>query len=121
MNKDILLKPLKKICSNSQVEICCIVKTNGDVSASVGDVDTLELETFGIMSATIFGAASTSNEQLKKKEPDRIFIESPDGYTSVINLSKDHLLVIRTKSNFDIRKIDKKFSKNIDEIKNNLK
>lgn len=120
MRKNSLLKPLKEITSNSKVEVSCIVKTNGDVSASVGNIDTLELETFGIMSATIFGAASTSNEQLKKKEPGQIIIKSPDGHTIIINLSKEHLLVMRVKSDLDIDEVNEIFGKSIDKIKNNI-
>ncbi|MFP4050588.1 MAG: roadblock/LC7 domain-containing protein [Thermoplasmata archaeon] len=120
MRKSPLLEPLKKISSNDQIEISCIVKTNGDVSASVGNLDTLELETFGIMSATIFGAASTSNGQLKKKEPRQIVIKSSDGNTIINNMSKDLLLVLRAKPDLDLDNVDKTFGKHINEIKNNI-
>lgn len=121
MNKDSLVDSLKYINSNPNVEISCLVKTNGDVLASVGQSDTLKLETFGIMSATIFGAATTSNEQLNKNKPEQISIQSLDGSTMIFNLLEKYLLVVRAKDGFDEDDIKEVFGKHINDIKNNIK
>ncbi len=121
MNKDSLVKSLKEINTHPDVEISCLVKTNGDVLASVGQSDTLKLETFGIMSATIFGAATTSSEQLNKNKPEQISIQSSDGYTMIFNLLEKYLLVVRTKSDYDEDGLKEVFGKHINDIKDNIK
>lgn len=121
MNKNLLIDSLNNINSDPEVEISCLVKTNGDVIGSVGQSDTLKLETFGIMSATIFGAATTSNEQLGKKEPEQIDILSSDGSTIIFNLSEKYLIVVRTTSDLDEDKIEGIIGKHINDIKDNIK
>ena len=121
MNKDSLMESLKNINSSPEVEISCLVKTNGDVLASVGQSDTLKLETFGIMSATIYGAATTSSEQLGKMEPEQIDIKSSDGSTIIFNLLEKYLLVVRTIADFDEDNIRQEFGKHINDMKDNIK
>lgn len=121
MDKYSLVDSLKGINSHPNVEISCLVETNGDVLASVGQSDTLKLETFGIMSATIFGAAKTSSEQLNKNKPEQINIRSSDGCTLIFNFLKKYLLVVRADDNFDKDCIKEEFGKHINDIKNNIK
>ncbi len=105
MERSTVLDSLKELADKSEIEITCLVKENGDVLSSVGKGDTLQLETFGIMSATIFGAANTANEQLQKKPPKRIVIRSSDGSTVIRGAGKNHLLVARTSKNAELDQV----------------
>lgn len=104
MARAFILDVLKKLGATSGVEICFLVKKDGDIVATAGEDVFVELETFGIMSATIFGAANTANEQMDKEKPSRVVIRSDDGDTVIKEVDDNHLLVIRTRGseNFDI-------------------
>jgi predicted regulator of Ras-like GTPase activity (Roadblock/LC7/MglB family) len=54
------------------------------------------VETFAIMCATILGAAVTSNNELKRGNPDRITIEGPDSKTYIMAAGKKALVVAVT-------------------------
>ncbi len=102
MDKSPIVDSLRELCTGHMVEIACLINKNGDVEASVGSIEPLQLETFGIMAATIFGAASTANDQLKKNKPNKIIVDSPDGDTVIRGLGKKYLLVVRTKKDKDL-------------------
>lgn len=110
MDKSSLISSLRELTSVSEVEIACLINKDGDVEASVGNIETLQLETFGIMSATIFGAASTANEQLKKNQPNKIIVDSADGDTIIRSLGKKFLLVIRVQKMEDLNEIFEKMN-----------
>lgn len=103
MPQAIILDTLKKLSALPAVSICCLIKKDGDIIASVGDIGSLQIETFGIMSATIYGAATTANEELDKQLPENIVIEDDDGGTIIKAVDKQHFLVLRTdeKGEFD--------------------
>jgi uncharacterized protein len=50
-------------------------------------------ETFAIMCATIFGAASTANTELARGVPDRVVIEGADSRTLIVRTGPGPLLV----------------------------
>lgn len=105
MDKSSLVNSLRELTSKTEVEISCLINKDGDVIGSVGNIEALQLETFGIMSATIFGAASTANEKLNKNKPNKIIVDSADGDTIIRGLGKDHLLVVRVKKMDDLKEI----------------
>jgi len=51
-------------------------------------------ETFAIMSATMLGAASTVNNELKGDEPEFISVKSPNFETFLSGVTKDLLVVL---------------------------
>lgn len=51
-------------------------------------------ETFAIMSATMLGAASTVNNELKGDEPEFITVKSPNFETFLSGVTKDLLVVL---------------------------
>ncbi len=102
MNKSSLVQSLRKLTSRNEIEIACLINKDGDVEGSVGNIETLQLETFGIMSATIFGAASTANEKLNKNKPNKIIVDSADGDTIIRGLGQKYLLVVRVKKMDDL-------------------
>ncbi len=110
MSKAVILDTLKMLGATPDVEIVCLIRKSGDLIASAGDVAARQLETFGIMSATIYGAANTANQHLDKKEPERIVIRNADGDTVITGAGDRTILVLRTKGrdNFStiLKKID---------------
>ncbi len=105
MSKDDVLNTLKDLGETRGIEVACLVRKNGDVFGSTGDINARELESFGIMSATIYGAANTANEHLKKEKPVNIVIKGGDGSTIISKVDTFHILVIRTKSDVDFDEI----------------
>ncbi len=120
MSKAVVLDTIKKLGSLDDIDICILVRKNGDIVTSAGHDVFLSLETFGIMSATIYGAAQTANEQLDKDIPDRILIRSNDGDTIIKGVNKDYVLVIRSESTKGISKIMKYMDKAIERLNKNL-
>lgn len=120
MKKAVILDTLKKLGSLKQVEICILVRKNGDIVASAGHDIFIQLETFGIMSATIFGAANTANEHLEKESPDRIVIRSGDGDTVIKGVDNDLVMVIRTHGRKNFGKILNKMDNAIKHIRKNM-
>ncbi len=102
MDKSTLVNSLRELNSRPEIEIACLINRDGDVEGSVGNIEVLQLETFGIMSATIFGAASTANEKLNKNKPNKIIVDSADGDTIIRSLGKRYLLVVRVKKMDDL-------------------
>ncbi len=54
------------------------------------------VETFAIMCATILGAAVTSNNELKRSNPEKITIEGPDTKTYIMAAGRKALVVAVT-------------------------
>lgn len=96
MSRAFMLDTLKELGSIPEVAICFLIRKNGDILASAGDASSVQLETFGLMSATIYGAAKTANEHLNKKAPDRIVIRAEDGDTVLKRVDDGHIMVLRT-------------------------
>ncbi len=96
MSIAVVLDAMKKLEGMPEVELCMLTRKNGDIVASVGNVGSLSLETFGIMAATIYGAANTANEHLKKQKPNRIVMRSNDGDTVIKKMDSQHIMVLRT-------------------------
>ncbi len=105
MSKALILDTLKTLAAAQDVDIVCLVRKSGDLIASAGNVAALQLETFGIMSATIYGAANTANEHLGKEPPERIVIRSSDGDTVITGVTRMAILVLRTKGGENFSKI----------------
>ncbi len=99
MSKAVILDTLKTLGASPDVEIVCLVRKSGDIIASAGNVSSVQLETFGIMSATIYGAANTANKHLNKKKPERIVIRNNDGDTVITGAGDRAILVLRTIEN----------------------
>lgn len=104
MPQAVILDTLKHLSALPTVSICCLIKKDGEIIASVGDISSLQIETFGIMSATIYGAATTANEQLDKKLPENIIIEDEGGGIIIKAVDKQHFLVIRAEDKDDFDK-----------------
>ncbi|MFW5898463.1 MAG: roadblock/LC7 domain-containing protein [Candidatus Saliniplasma sp.] len=120
MNKAVVLDTIKKLGSLDDIDISILVKKNGDIIASAGHDVFISLETFGIMSATIFGAANTANEHLDKEKPDRIVIRSKDGDTVIRGVDNDYILVIRSKRTKNFKKILRNMDKAIEYLSKNM-
>ncbi|MFW6141473.1 MAG: roadblock/LC7 domain-containing protein [Candidatus Saliniplasma sp.] len=120
MNKAVVLDTIKKLGSLADIDISILVKKNGDIITSAGHDVFISLETFGIMSATIFGAANTANEHLDKEKPDRIVIRSKDGDTVIRGVNNDYILVIRSKKTKNFKKILRNMDKAIDYLSENM-
>ncbi len=95
MSKTDVLNILKNIGDAAGIELVCLVRRNGDTLGSAGDITARQLESFGIMSATIYGAANTANEQLGKQRPEWIIIKGKDGNTVISKVDEYHVLVVR--------------------------
>ncbi len=121
MDKSPLVKHLKDLCYKDHVEIASVINKDGDVQASVGNIEPIQLETFGIMAATIFGAALTANEQLRKNKPSKIMVDAPDGETIIRGVGKNNLLVVRAKKNGDTNYILEEMNETSKKILNHLK
>ncbi len=96
MSKALILDTLKTLGASPDVEIVCLITKSGDIIGSAGNVSSVQLETFGIMSATIYGAANTANQHLNKKKPERIVIRNTDGDTVITGAGARSILVLRT-------------------------
>ncbi|MFO7793053.1 MAG: roadblock/LC7 domain-containing protein [Candidatus Saliniplasma sp.] len=120
MNKAVVLDTIKKLGSLKGIDICILLKKNGDIITSAGHDVFISLETFGIMSATIYGAANTANEQLDKEKPERIMIRSKDGDTIIEGVQGDYILVVRSKKTKNLSKLLKYIDKAIKRLKKNL-
>ncbi|MGM0405992.1 MAG: roadblock/LC7 domain-containing protein [Thermoplasmatota archaeon] len=120
MNKAVVLDTVKKLGSLKDIDISILVKKNGDIITSAGHDVFISLETFGIMSATIFGAANTANEHLDKEKPDRIVIRSNDGDTVIKGVNHDYILVIRSKKTKNFKKILKNMDKAINILRKKM-
>ncbi len=120
MNRAVVLDTVKKLGSLDDIDISILVKKNGDIIASAGHDVFISLETFGIMSATIFGAANTANEHLDKEKPNRIVIRSEDGDTVIKGVDHDYILVIRSKKTNNFGNILKNMDKAIDHLRENM-
>jgi len=120
MDKAIVLDTIKKLGALEDIDISLLVRKNGEIVASAGHDVFISLETFGIMSATIFGAANTANEHLDKEKPKKIIIRSKDGDIIIEAVDKDFILVIRSKRTKEIKKIIKNMDKAIKHLEGNL-
>ncbi len=96
MSIAVVLDSLKKLGGMSEIELCILLKKNGNIVAASGKEDDMSLETFGLMTATIFGAANTANEHLRKNKPERIVMRAIDGDTILKKVDDEHVLIIRT-------------------------
>ncbi|MFP3871617.1 MAG: roadblock/LC7 domain-containing protein [Candidatus Aenigmatarchaeota archaeon] len=121
MDKSPIVESLRNLCSSEPIEISCLINKDGDVQASVGHIEPLQLETFGIMAATIFGAASTANEQLKKNKPNKIIVDSADGDTIIRGVGKNYLLVVRVRQKQDLDHIYSALNETAKEIVNHMR
>lgn len=92
---------IKTLGETEGIEVVCLVRKNGDVYGSAGDITSRQLESFGIMSATIYGAANTANDHLDKDNPSRITIEGSDGFTLITKVDDHYILVVRTMEGTD--------------------
>lgn len=111
-----VIDELKELGETEEVEIVLLTRKNGDIIASAGEVKGLQLETFGIMSATIYGAGNTANEHLNKKKPERIVMRADDGDTVIQKVDADHMLVLRTHTRDNFAKVLKKADKTVKSI-----
>ena len=105
MSADVGIGALRGLENVPEIELGLLVRKNGDIVACVGDKEGYNLETFGIMTATIYGAANTANDHLGKKEASRIVIRGNDGDTLIKNVDSKEILVIRTKKSHDFKNI----------------
>ena len=116
MSADVGIGALRGLENVPEIELGLLIRKNGDIVASVGDLVGYNLESFGIMTATIYGAANTANEHLDKKEASRIVIRGSDGDTLVKNVDSKNILVIRTKKSHDFKKILIAMDRTIEQI-----
>ncbi|MFO8109694.1 MAG: roadblock/LC7 domain-containing protein [Thermoplasmata archaeon] len=116
MSAEAVLSALKGLESIPEVELCMLLRKNGDIVLSAGNVGSLSLETFGIMTATIYGAANTANEHLNKSKPNRIVIRSNDGDTLIKDVDSKYVLVIRTATRKNFPKVLTYMDKTIENI-----
>lgn len=105
MSADVGIGALRGLENVPEIELGLLIRKNGDIVASVGDLVGYNLESFGIMTATIYGAANTANEHLDKKEASRIVIRGSDGDTLIKNVDSKEILVIRTRKSHDFKNI----------------
>ena len=119
MVRAVILDTLKKLTNNDEIEVCYFLRKNGDILGTAGKDEFRQIETFGIMCATIFGAANTANEQLKKDRPNRIVIRSADGDTVIKGVMDDFILALRTHERENFGMILKKMDNAIEHIEEN--
>lgn len=119
MPNAVVLDTLKRLGATPEIDIVCLTKKDGNIIASAGEVDGLQLETFGIMSATIYGAANTANEHLQKEKPQRIVIRAEDGDTVISKVDRAHILVLRTHTRENFGGVLKKMDETIEQLREN--
>jgi len=90
MSLDRMLKELRASCGS---HAAAVVSRDGLVIA--GDMpDSISRETFAIMCATMLGAASTVNNELKGDEPEFMTVKSSGFETFLSGVTKDLLVVL---------------------------
>lgn len=116
MVRAVILDTLKRLATTDEIEVCYFLKKDGDILGTAGKEEFRQVETFGIMCATIFGAANTANEQLKKDDPDRIVIRSHDGDTVIKGVKDDFIVALRTQKRENFGEVLTKMDKAIEQI-----
>ncbi len=120
MSKAFVLDMIKKLSSLNGIDISLLIKKNGDIIASSGNDGYTSLEPFGIMSATIFGAANTANDHLNKETPEIIILKSSDGDTIIKEVGNDFILVIRSEIADETERYIKNMDKAIENLEDNI-
>ncbi len=119
MSMAVVLDALKKFEALQEVELCMLTRKNGEIVASVGNVGSISLETFGIMTATIYGAGNTANEHLNKEKPNRIVMRANDGDTVIKKIDSQHILVMRTHKRDNFAKVLANMDETVDYLLEN--
>ncbi|MEW5760137.1 MAG: roadblock/LC7 domain-containing protein [Candidatus Thermoplasmatota archaeon] len=104
-----VLETIKKV---SGVENVAVITMDGTVMGS--DLSpTLHSETFGIMCATMFGAAVTANAEIERPLPNRIVSESDKGILVINHATSDLLIVVNCKLDTSFSELGKEIEKSI--------
>ncbi|MFO8110080.1 MAG: roadblock/LC7 domain-containing protein [Thermoplasmata archaeon] len=59
-------------------------------------------ETFGIMVATLVGAAKTANTELDMSSPSKIIIDSVEGRVVTSSIGKDHIITVVVGQDYEL-------------------
>ena len=114
---DTELKPaLRALRKDFDAKASAIVSRDGLIIA--GDVpEGISGETFGIMCATLLGAASTAHSELRIDTPTRVVVESEDSVMVVMGAGRKALLVTVVPGDVDRESLEKRLAGLVDTIK----
>ncbi len=96
MVKPVVFNLIRQLANEEGIEGCFLISKRGRLLAKVGDLDSSMEESFGTLSATIFGAALQTNKILEKKLPKQVLIDDRQGSTVLRTVDKNHFLLVRT-------------------------
>ncbi|OGS56308.1 MAG: hypothetical protein A3K60_07630 [Euryarchaeota archaeon RBG_19FT_COMBO_56_21] len=111
------LKPsLRALRQNCGAIASAVVSRDGLVIAA--DVpEGVSMETFGIMCATLMGAASTAHSELRAGTPQRVIVESEDTKMVLVGAGRKALIVAVIGRKGDITQAIKKLDEMAEMIK----
>ena len=83
---------VRKLKDSLQASACAFISRDGMVRFAEVPIGAYP-ETFGIMEATILGAATTVNTELNRAPPDQVIIEGRDSRTLIVRSGRKAFLV----------------------------
>ncbi|GEM_PF-5141616 len=107
MVKPIVYNTIRQLASEDGIDMCYLVTKKGRVLVGIGDISKGLQDSFGTLTATIFGASVQTNKLLKEKFPRRILVEDMRGYMLLKFIDRDHFLVVRFSKEKDTKQLEK--------------
>ncbi len=107
MAKPIVYNTLRRLAAEDGIDLCYLITKKGHIMVSFGDIGKSIKESFGTLTATIYGASVQTNKLIKEKYPRRILVEDMKGYMILKFIDRDHFLVVRYSKNKDTEALEK--------------
>jgi len=73
-------------------------------------------ETFGIMVATMVGAAKAANSELDRSTPSKVIVDSPEGRVVVVTAGPKNILSVVVDSTFELAPLFKYLNKAVSNL-----
>ncbi|OGD47998.1 MAG: hypothetical protein A3K76_02710 [Euryarchaeota archaeon RBG_13_57_23] len=111
------LKPSLRALRQSCGAIASAVVSRDGLVIAADLPDGVSMETFGIMCATLLGAASTAHSELRVGTPQRVIVESEDTKMVLIGAGRKALIVAVISRRGDVSQAIKKLDEMAEMIK----
>ncbi len=107
MVKPIMHNTLRRLKDKEGVDQCYLVSRRGKVLVGFGEINKTLEDTFGTLTATIYGASLQTNKILKEKFPRRILVEDIEGFMTIRHVDDHFFIVVKYKKDTDAQAVEK--------------
>lgn len=107
MVKPIMHNTLRRLKDKEGVDQCYLVSRRGKVLVGFGEINKTLEDTFGTLTATIYGASLQTNKILKEKFPKRILVEDIEGFMTIRHVDDHFFIVVKYKKDTDAQAVEK--------------